>query len=143
VRHGDEWITVRPEPDAFTINTGDMAQIWSNNRYYAPEHRVLTHPSKERYSAPMFYNPPFDAVVKPLPTLGAPQYSECVWGYFRAQRFAGDFADYGSEIQTSDFSAGSSSWHVKNQQRFLNQTDFAKPFSVEGNRQLLAPPSVS
>jgi isopenicillin N synthase-like dioxygenase len=27
------WITVHPEPGAFTINTGDMAQIYSNGRY--------------------------------------------------------------------------------------------------------------
>ena len=28
----DAWATVVPEPDAYTINTGDMAQIYSNNR---------------------------------------------------------------------------------------------------------------
>jgi len=140
VRNGDEWYSVSPVPDSFTINTGDMAQIWSNNRYHAPEHRVLTHPTKDRFSAPMFYNPPFDVMVAPLPTLGAPEYNACSWGYFRAQRFAGDFADYGSEIQTSDFAAGSSSWHIDNQQHFLKCTDFSKPFSVEGNRHLLTPP---
>ena len=46
----DAWETVVPEHDSFTINTGDMAQVWSNNKYHAPEHRVLTHPTKERYS---------------------------------------------------------------------------------------------
>lgn len=46
----DTWETVVPERDAFTINTGDMAQVWSNNQYKAPEHRVLTHPTKERCS---------------------------------------------------------------------------------------------
>ena len=38
---------------------------------------------------------------------------------FRPQRFAGDFADYGTEIQISDFAKGSSSWHVPNQARLL------------------------
>ena len=54
-------VTVRPEPRSFTINTGDMAQIWSNDRYHAPEHRVLTHPTSARYSAPMLFNSPFDS----------------------------------------------------------------------------------
>jgi len=134
----DEWVTVIPEHNAFTINTGDMAQIYSNNRYHAPEHRVLTHPDTPRYSAPFFYNPAYDAAVKPLPSLGTPQYGELYWGYFRAQRFAGDFADYGAEIQISDFAAGSGSWHIANQARFLERVDFRKAFDVEEMRPLLS-----
>jgi hypothetical protein len=138
-RADGEWVTMHPVGGAFTINTGDMAQIWSNGRYHAPEHRVLSDTQGERYSAPFFYNPSFASVVAPLPQLGAPRYHECVWGYFRAQRFAGDFADYGQEIQISDFARvdGPPGWHVGNQQRFLREADFAQPFSVEGNRHLL------
>ena len=141
----DTWATVHPLPDAFTVNTGDMAQIWSNNRYHAPEHRVLTSSSRVRYSAPFFLNPAFDSVVSPLPSLGTPEYLPCVWGYFRAQRFAGDFADYGTEIQISDFAVGPdgepTSWHVDNQARFMQKADFGAPFSVEANRPLLARPA--
>jgi len=136
-----DWITVHPEPSSFTINTGDMAQIWSNNRYQAPEHRVLSNPAQARYSAPLFYNPAFDTAVTPLPSLGAPEYDECLWGYFRAQRFAGDFADYGVEIQASDFASGSGSWHVHNQRRFFSEADFEKPFDLTGYRRLLSPTS--
>lgn len=35
-RTDDEWVTVRPIPGALTINTGDMAQIWSNDRCARP-----------------------------------------------------------------------------------------------------------
>jgi isopenicillin N synthase-like dioxygenase len=31
-RTDNEWVTVKPIPGALTINTGDMAQIWSNDR---------------------------------------------------------------------------------------------------------------
>lgn len=119
-----------------------MAQIWSNDRYHAPEHRVLTHPSAERHSAPFFYNPGYETRVTPSLELGAPvRYSQCIWGYFRAQRFAGDFADYGHEIQISDFALSrSDDWHVRNQERFLQLADFCRPFDVEGNRELLARP---
>ena len=132
------WVTVAPVEGAFTINTGDMAQIWSNNRYHAPEHRVLTSPSKERHSAPFFFNPAYTAGVHPLPSLGAAQYDELQWGYFRAQRFAGDFADYGAEIQISDFAVGSGSWHVDNQRAFMRGVDFNRSFDVEEMRPLLS-----
>ena len=40
--------------------------------------------------------------------------------YYRAQRFAGDFADFGGEIQISDYRLGGDpSWHVANQKRFV------------------------
>jgi hypothetical protein len=98
-----------------------------------------------RYSAPFFYNPGYHTRVAPSLELGSPPlYSPCSWGYFRAQRFAGDFADYGTEIQISDFSVGGSDhWHVANQAHFLEQAEFGRSFDVEGNRKLLARPSAS
>jgi len=56
---------------------------------------VLTSPSTPRYSAPFFYNPAYTAAVQPLPSLGAPHFDLCVWGYFRATRCAGDSAHSG------------------------------------------------
>lgn len=137
-----EWSTVVPTAGAFTINTGDMAQIWSNDRYHAPLHRVLTHPTKQRYSAPFFYNPGYTTSVAPLPSLGAPRFAPCLWGYFRAQRFAGDFADFGSEIQTDDYrvrepASAAPSAHVARQATFASAFHPDRPFSVEEYRPLL------
>ena len=75
--------------------------------------------------------------MKPLPSLGEAQYDELYWGYFRAMRFAGDFADYGTEIQIADFAKGSDSWHVANQARFMQEVDFGRSFNVEAMRRLL------
>eukprot|EP00316_Scyphosphaera_apsteinii_P016394 CAMPEP_0119299614 /NCGR_PEP_ID=MMETSP1333-20130426/1592_1 /TAXON_ID=418940 /ORGANISM="Scyphosphaera apsteinii, Strain RCC1455" /LENGTH=396 /DNA_ID=CAMNT_0007301095 /DNA_START=1 /DNA_END=1191 /DNA_ORIENTATION=+ len=134
---GGEWTTVIPVKGALTINTGDMAQIWSNNRYHAPLHRVLTHPTWRRYSAPFFYNPGYRTQVAPLPSLGKPTFTPCNWGYFRAQRFAGDFADFGAEIQVDDYLEGSVSRHLHQQIAFERMVDFRVPFSVEQYRSLL------
>ena len=134
------WATVVPVEGALTINTGDMAQIWSNGRYHAPLHRVLTHGSARRHSAPFFYNPGYGTQVAPLPSLGAPTFEACNWGYFRAQRFAGDFADFGTEIQASDYECDSGSPHLVRQAHFLERADFALPFSVERYRPLLQMP---
>ena len=40
VYHGDEWIPVPPLAGALVINIGDLMQVWSNDRYKAPLHRV-------------------------------------------------------------------------------------------------------
>ena len=103
---GDEWHTVHGEAGALTINIGDIVQVWSNDRYRAPLHRVLANSSHPRYSAPFFLNPSYQAVYAPLPSaLGgrAPLYHPINWGDFRAGRAAGDYADVGEEIQISDF----------------------------------------
>ena len=133
----DQWITVHPEPGSFTINTGDMAQVWSNGRYKAPLHRVLSNESKERFSAPFFYNPPYAAMIEPLSD-EAPRYHGVLWGYFRAVRFAGDLTNLGVEIQVDDFRLGEpQSHHLEKQKKFAAQADFSAPFSVERFRPLL------
>lgn len=137
----DQWITVHPEPGSFTINTGDMAQVWSNGRYKAPLHRVLSDESKERYSAPFFYNPPYETMVEPLVETGdETRYHPVLWGYFRAVRFAGDLTDLGVEIQVDHFlrhGNKTSSDHLRKQEAFALQADFSSPFSVEKYRPLL------
>ena len=161
----DCWVTVHPVPGSLTINTGDMAMIWSNGRFRAPLHRVLTDPCKKRYSAPFFYNPGYSELISPLNCCYLPldeshndssnnsrvnrddsskyddlqpiQYEPCLWGYFRALRFAGDLTDLGLEIQTSHFKVGSTSDHLERQKRFMEEVNFREPFDVEKYRHIL------
>ena len=101
------WQLVRPLPGALVINIGDIVQVWSNDRYRAPLHRVLANSEQVRYSAAFFFNPAYETDYKPLPSVcGAdslPRYRTINWGEFRAGRAAGDYADYGQEIQITDF----------------------------------------
>jgi isopenicillin N synthase-like dioxygenase len=137
LKDGD-WITVEPVKGAFTINTGDMAQIFSNDKYKAPLHRVLSNETKERYSAPFFYNPSYETLVKPLVSEGQDAvYKPVSWGYFRAVRFAGDLTDLGVEIQTDHFLVDQPSEHLQKQDIFLKEADFRVPFSVLKYRPLL------
>ena len=104
---GGDWRTVTPTPGALVINIGDMVQVWSNDLYAAPVHRVLAMESVPRISLPHFCNPAYEAMVAPLETLtGAgrpPRYRPISWGEFRQKRAEGDFADYGAEVQISDY----------------------------------------
>lgn len=110
VRHGDGWIDVEPIPDAFVINTGDMMQVWSNDRYRAALHRVAPLTDKARYSLPYFFNPSYDTDYAPLPGAVAPgdrpHYGSINWGAFRQARADGDYGDYGAENQISDHLIG-------------------------------------
>lgn len=133
----DEWMTINPIPGALTINTGDMAMIWSNGKYRAPLHRVLTDPVSVRYSAPFFYNPGYETRVAPRGDEKEGVYSPCLWGYFRAVRFAGDLTDLGVEIQISDYDKKHPSHHLEKQARFANEANCHEPFSVEKYRPLL------
>ncbi|WP_028969608.1 isopenicillin N synthase family dioxygenase [Sphingomonas sp. URHD0057] len=101
VHHLGQWHDVEPLPGAFTINIGDMVQVWSNDRYRAPPHRVLAMDRAERISIPFFYNPAYSADIRPL--IGTPHYAPLNWGEFRRRRADGDFADYGTEVQISDW----------------------------------------
>ena len=101
------WYDVPPVDGAFVVNTGDMMQVWSNDRYRAAIHRVREMTKSDRYSIPFFFNPAADAVIKPLPSVvtdDAPaRYRPISWSDFRFQRTDGDYADYGTEVQISQF----------------------------------------
>ncbi len=101
VRHQENWITVAPEPGTLIINVGDLVQVWSNDRYQAPLHRVLANSRDERLSAAFFMNPAFSTDCEPL--VDMPRYRPVNWGQFRASRAAGDYANLGEEVQISHY----------------------------------------
>jgi isopenicillin N synthase-like dioxygenase len=103
----DRWHLVEPRRDALVVNIGDIVQVWSNDRYRAAMHRVVTNPFAGRFSVPFFLNPSYDTDYAPLPTMvdesHPARYRPINWGEFRSLRAAGDYADYGEEIQISQY----------------------------------------
>jgi isopenicillin N synthase-like dioxygenase len=101
------WHLVEPTPGALVINIGDIVQVWSNDRYHAALHRVTASASRDRYSAPFFLNPAYQACYAPLPTTvdaaHPARYRPINWGEFRGLRSAGDYADCGEEIQIKHY----------------------------------------
>jgi isopenicillin N synthase-like dioxygenase len=101
------WRPVGSVPGGLILNIGDMVQVWSNDAYVAPQHRVLAMESHDRLSAAFFFNPAYAAVVGPLLRAGeAARYRGVPWSEFRRRRADGDFADYGAEVQISDYRVG-------------------------------------
>ncbi|KAF1845519.1 naringenin,2-oxoglutarate 3-dioxygenase [Cucurbitaria berberidis CBS 394.84] len=60
------WLNADPIPGAFVVNIGDMIERWTNGLWKSTMHRVIHRGNKSRISVPFFYEPNFDAVVKPL-----------------------------------------------------------------------------
>lgn len=103
----DKWRDITPRRGALTINIGDMLQVWSNDRFRAPLHRVRASKNRDRYSIAYFLNPGRDCVVEPLsPSItkgDRPHYRAVHWGEFRDLRAQGDYGDYGEEVQIAHY----------------------------------------
>ncbi|KAL8094909.1 hypothetical protein AgCh_036426 [Apium graveolens] len=57
VKHGQEWVDVKPLHGGLIINIGDILQIASNGEYKSVEHRVIANSNREsRISIVMFMN---------------------------------------------------------------------------------------
>jgi isopenicillin N synthase-like dioxygenase len=107
VHNNGYWHDIPSIPGALVVNTGDMMQVWSNDRYRAAMHRVLAMQQSDRYSIPYFFNPAGEADVCPL---GATvddahpaRYRPVRWAEFRGRRTDGDYADYGPEVQIDEY----------------------------------------
>ncbi|XP_027347582.1 probable 2-oxoglutarate-dependent dioxygenase At5g05600 [Abrus precatorius] len=90
-----EWVKVKPTPDAYIINVGDIIQVWSNDAYESVEHRVLVNSEKERFSIPFFFFPAQDTEVRPLEELineqNPSKYRPYQWGKFFVHRVSSNF----------------------------------------------------
>ncbi len=100
-----DWRDVAPHDGALTVNIGDMLQVWSNDRFRAPLHRVLASRDKDRYSIAYFLNPARECVVEPLAVEAGEgaRYRPVPWAEFRDLRAQGDYGDYGEEVQIGQY----------------------------------------
>ena len=107
VENGGRWYLVEPCEGALVVNIGDIVQVWSNDRYRAAPHRVVVDTVRARYSAPFFFNPSGRTIYSPLHSVcderNPARYRPIVWEEFRAARAAGDYADYGEEVQIAHY----------------------------------------
>ncbi|GMH02721.1 hypothetical protein Nepgr_004560 [Nepenthes gracilis] len=109
-----EWIFVKPIPDAYIVNIGDVIQVWSNDKYESVEHRVKVNSKNDRLSIPFFFNPSHYVMVKPLDELIDEQkparYREYNFGRFYSTRRLSDFKKLNVEnIQIHHFRSASAS----------------------------------
>ncbi|KAL5772065.1 hypothetical protein ACOSQ2_011989 [Xanthoceras sorbifolium] len=73
IRKDGMWVPVKPLPNAFIINIGDMLEIITNGIYRSVEHRATVNSSKERLSIATFYSPKQGGDMGPAPSLITPE----------------------------------------------------------------------
>lgn len=66
LKDGVTWVDADPVPGAFVVNIGDMVERWTNGIWKSTKHRVVHRGEGYRVSVPFFFEPNFEAVVKPL-----------------------------------------------------------------------------
>lgn len=96
VRGPDGWIDVPPRPDAFVINLGDMLERMTAGRYKSTPHRVRNTSGADRLSFPLFLDPAWDALVRPVPSLdreGSDDPTER-WDGASVHEWSGTYGDY-------------------------------------------------
>nr|ALG05126.1 2-oxoglutarate-dependent dioxygenase [Sinopodophyllum hexandrum] len=101
VKHGEEWVDVKPIPGALVINIGDLLQMISNDEYKSVEHRVLANPFQEpRISVGVFFNPSNrECLYGPLPELVSSE-KPALYRQFTVQEFLGKFLTKGLDGRT-------------------------------------------
>ncbi|KAL8152320.1 hypothetical protein V2J09_010080 [Rumex salicifolius] len=73
IKKDDKWISIKPLPNAFIVNVGDMLEILTNGVYRSIEHRAVVNRGKERLSVAAFHNPGLDLEIGPSPSLVTPE----------------------------------------------------------------------
>jgi isopenicillin N synthase-like dioxygenase len=91
------WIEAPPVEGSFVCNLGDMLDRMTGGLYRSTPHRVRNKAARDRLSFPFFFDPSFDAEVKPIPLVGArslPDDAGGRWDSASVHAFRGTYGDY-------------------------------------------------
>ncbi|KAM6550815.1 hypothetical protein CsatB_000623 [Cannabis sativa] len=69
VKKDGMWIPVKPLPNAFIVNIGDVLEILTNGIYPSIEHRAIVNSAQERLSLATFLNTNIDCTIGPVNSL--------------------------------------------------------------------------
>jgi isopenicillin N synthase-like dioxygenase len=95
IKRGSTWIDAPPIPDSLVCNIGDMLDRLSRGHYLSAPHRVRNESGRERLSFAFFFDPNFQAEVKPLPLkLPLIENKETRWDHASVHEFRGTYGEY-------------------------------------------------
>lgn len=89
------WIEAKPLTGSFVCNVGDMLERLTRGVYRSTAHRVRAARDHDRLSFPFFFDPDFDAVVRPIAQLhdhGNVSYER--WDGENLHDFQGTYGEY-------------------------------------------------
>ncbi|CAN6987401.1 unnamed protein product [Brassica rapa subsp. trilocularis] len=77
IKKNGKWVSVKPLPNAFVVNIGDMLEMITNGTYKSIEHRGVVNSEKERLSMATFHNTGTGKEIGPLRSLVKRQKGAC------------------------------------------------------------------
>ncbi|KAG7546231.1 Non-hem dioxygenase N-terminal domain [Arabidopsis suecica] len=69
IKKDGKWVSVKPLPNAFVVNVGDIIEIITNGTYRSIEHRGVVNSEKERLSVATFHNTGMGKEIGPMRSL--------------------------------------------------------------------------
>ncbi|XP_002528475.2 protein SRG1 [Ricinus communis] len=69
IKKDGKWVPVKPLPNAFVINIGDILEIITNGIYRSILHRATVNSQQKRLSIASFHSPRYDGEIFPAPSL--------------------------------------------------------------------------
>lgn len=97
VRSPAGWVAAPPLPGSFVCNLGDMLERMTGGHYRSTPHRVRNSSGRDRLSFPFFFDPDFEAEVRPIdPHANATQgvHASPSWDGISVHAFQGTYGDY-------------------------------------------------
>jgi isopenicillin N synthase-like dioxygenase len=97
VKSPDGWIPAPPVPNSFVCNIGDMLDRMTAGQYRSTAHRVRNLTSRDRLSFPFFFDPDFDAAIRPIVEADATLVAsdrDARWDRASVHEFEGTYGDY-------------------------------------------------
>src|SRR5919109_1520867 len=95
IKIASRWVAAPPIHDSFVCNIGDMLDRMTAGQYLSTPHRVRNLAAHNRLSFPFFFDPNFNAEVKPIKS-AAEVYDnkEERWDRASVHDFRGTYGDY-------------------------------------------------
>ncbi|HEX5736434.1 MAG TPA: 2-oxoglutarate and iron-dependent oxygenase domain-containing protein [Blastocatellia bacterium] len=95
VKIKSRWVDSPPIPNSFVCNIGDMLDRMTGGLYLSTPHRVRNRSGRDRLSFPFFFDPNFDAEVKPIKIAGEINDNRRErWDLASVHEFRGTYGDY-------------------------------------------------
>jgi isopenicillin N synthase-like dioxygenase len=95
IKSKSQWIDVEPISNSFVCNIGDMLDRLTGGRYLSAPHRVQHRGEHDRLSFAFFFDPNFNAEIKPLHLGGAVRDNKADrWDRASVHEFRGTYGDY-------------------------------------------------
>jgi isopenicillin N synthase-like dioxygenase len=96
IKSNSQWIEAPPLPNTFVCNIGDMLDRMTGGLYRSTPHRVLNQSGRDRLSFPFFFDPNFNAEIKPIQHLQLYQSDDKHerWDQASVHEFRGTYGNY-------------------------------------------------